>query len=91
MSDLASGIVYLCCCCCNTAEPSPDGTRFGTLAKKHPREQDIDDQFLSREYCQDSNGRIHVQPSAESNMRLSPNRDAFPSQTSPSIPQETQV
>jgi len=70
MGDIGTGIAYLCrtCCCMSDAEVSADGSHFGSRTKPDPRERQIDEAFLARDYRQDSSGRFHVQPTPTSSM-----------------------
>ncbi|PPQ83715.1 hypothetical protein CVT25_006119, partial [Psilocybe cyanescens] len=45
-----------------------DGSYSSKKAKPDPREQQIDDEFLARNYRQDSSGRFHTQPTPTSSM-----------------------
>ncbi|KAJ8074508.1 hypothetical protein PM082_015409 [Marasmius tenuissimus] len=73
MGDVGMGFAYLCTCyCCgaNANDPGPDGSRMGK-AKKDPREQLIDKEFMKRDYKMDKDGRLHQnQPSSSSQMEI---------------------
>ena len=49
-------------------EVSADGSHFSSRTKPDPRERQIDEEFLARNYHQDSAGRFHVQPTPTSSM-----------------------
>ena len=49
-------------------EVSADGSHFSTRTKPDPRERQIDEAFLARDYRRDSSGRFHVQPTPTSSM-----------------------
>ncbi|KAF8973006.1 hypothetical protein BDZ97DRAFT_1912605 [Flammula alnicola] len=70
MGDIGNGIAYLCgtCCCVRNAEVSADGSRFGSRTKPDPRERQIDEEFMSRNYRQDAAGRFYRQPTPTSSM-----------------------
>ncbi|KIM36892.1 hypothetical protein M413DRAFT_31289 [Hebeloma cylindrosporum] len=70
MGDIGTGIAYLCrtCCCMSDGEVSADGSHFSSRSKPDPRERQIDEEFLARNYRQDSAGRFHVQPTPTSSM-----------------------
>jgi len=70
MGDIGTGFAYLCrtCCCMSDSEVSADGSHFGSRTKPDPRERQIDEAFLARDYRQDSSGRFHVQPTPTSSM-----------------------
>ncbi|KAJ3515020.1 hypothetical protein NLJ89_g2014 [Agrocybe chaxingu] len=74
MSDLGIGVVYLCktCCCIRDAEVTPDGSHFRSHAKRDPREQLVDDEFMARNYHQDASGHFHSEPTPTSSMLLPP-------------------
>ncbi|KDR69743.1 hypothetical protein GALMADRAFT_255533 [Galerina marginata CBS 339.88] len=67
MGDLSSGLAYLCCCL-KHSDVSADGSRFGSGKKADPRERQIDQEFLARNYHRDSTGHFHVQPTPTSSM-----------------------
>ncbi|KAF4620378.1 hypothetical protein D9613_001205 [Agrocybe pediades] len=58
--------------CVRDAEVSADGSHFRTKAKEDPRERQIDEVFLARNYRQDSNGRFHTQPTPTASMLVLP-------------------
>lgn len=49
-------------------EVSADGSHFSSRTKPDPRERQIDEEFLARNYHQDSAGRFHIQPTPTSSM-----------------------
>jgi len=54
--------------CMSNGEVSADGSHFSSRTKADPRERQIDEEFLARNYRQDSAGRFHVQPTPTSSM-----------------------
>ena len=54
--------------CMSAGEVSADGSHFSSRTKADPRERQIDEEFLARNYRQDSTGRFHVQPTPTSSM-----------------------
>uniref|UniRef100_A0A8H7Y3V8 Uncharacterized protein n=1 Tax=Psilocybe cubensis TaxID=181762 RepID=A0A8H7Y3V8_PSICU len=52
----------------NSKSCVPDGSYTSPKTKPDPREQQIDDEFLARNYRQDSSGRFHTQPTPTSSM-----------------------
>ncbi|KAF8161641.1 hypothetical protein B0H34DRAFT_701899 [Crassisporium funariophilum] len=70
MSDVGSGLAYLCrsCCCFRDSEVSADGSHFRSRAKADPRERQIDEEFLARDYRRDASGRFKTQPTPTTEM-----------------------
>jgi hypothetical protein len=54
--------------CMSGGEVSADGSHFSSRSKPDPRERQIDEAFLARNYRQDSAGHFHVQPTPTSSM-----------------------
>ncbi|TEB38003.1 hypothetical protein FA13DRAFT_716067 [Coprinellus micaceus] len=56
---------FFCCNCCGrpeTIEEMQLGSEFRGRTKRNPREQEIDDEFMARNYTRDAAGRIHMEP-----------------------------
>ncbi|KAH7873190.1 uncharacterized protein C8R40DRAFT_1114283 [Lentinula edodes] len=60
MGDVSMGLAYLCggCCCLKDTDPGPEGSQI-TRTRKHPKENDIKMEFMSRNYQRDKDGRFH--------------------------------
>ncbi|KAJ4482229.1 hypothetical protein J3R30DRAFT_3457866 [Lentinula aciculospora] len=55
MGDMSMGLAYLCggCCCFNDTE----GSQL-SRSRKHPKENDIKNEFMKRDYRRDKGGKI---------------------------------
>ncbi|KAJ3868790.1 hypothetical protein EV359DRAFT_60356 [Lentinula novae-zelandiae] len=60
MGDVSMGLAYLCggCCCLKDTDPGPEGSQM-SRTRKHPKENDIKMEFMSRNYQRDKDGRFH--------------------------------
>ncbi|KAE9407983.1 hypothetical protein BT96DRAFT_1013860 [Gymnopus androsaceus JB14] len=77
MGDTSMGLAYLCSCCCcfQATDPGPEGSQR-SRSKKHPKEKDIKNEFMKRDYRKDKDGIIRfnsasvaVQPERQIVMR----------------------
>lgn len=70
------------------AEVSADGSHFSTRTKPDPRERQIDEAFLARDYRRDASGRFHVQPTPTSSMLPRVLSDESSSKSKKNVPTE---
>lgn len=64
------------------AEVSADGSHFRTGGKPDPRERQIDEEFMARDYRQDANGRFVRQPTPTSSIMMLPRQQSDESRES---------
>jgi hypothetical protein len=58
------------------AEVSADGSHFRTGGKPDPRERQIDEEFMARDYRKDANGRFIRQPTPTSSIMMLPRQQS---------------
>ncbi|KAF9484419.1 hypothetical protein BDN70DRAFT_797651 [Pholiota conissans] len=74
MGDISTGIGYLCGTCC--AEVSADGSHFRSGTKPDPRERQVDEEFMARDYRRDADGRFVRQPTPGSSGMMFPRQQS---------------